>query len=83
MLTADSFVPRRYDVGAPDFDPAVGQRLTILLDGQEQPLVIAYDCDEGWAERYVVDGKGNIQLDRERQQAKTECVYGDVVVRWK
>lgn len=75
--------PRAYDVGQPDFDPAIGQRLEILLEGNVVTQVLAYDCDKGTVTRNATDEQGNIRVNAARDAIETETLTGTVEVRFK
>ena len=75
--------PIRYDVGQADFNPAIGERLVIYLDGEEQESVISYDAEAGYVVRYHVDGQGNYALSDDRDEIVRETCHGHVEVRFK
>lgn len=58
------------------------QRLKVLLDGDEQEYVIAYDCDAGTVTRFVTGIGGKPVFDEERQDLIRETVTGAVTVQW-
>jgi hypothetical protein len=55
-------VPRRYSANQHDFDPELGRRLRISLDGHIVSDVIEYDMDEGWVKFVPRDKEGNRQI---------------------
>lgn len=61
----------------------VAMRTEIVLDGEVQNHVTAYDCDAGTVTRQVLDERGRPQLNETRDAVQTETVTGDVTVRWK
>ncbi|APR52006.1 hypothetical protein CA223_06725 [Sphingomonas koreensis] len=75
--------PARQDVGDPRYDPRVGQRTEVLLDGEPQRHVIAYDRHAGWLTRARVDAGGGMALDDSREGVAIETVYGRVQARWR
>ncbi|MDR6851047.1 hypothetical protein J2Y54_000540 [Sphingomonas sp. BE123] len=75
--------PRAYDIGQPDYDPAIGHRLAICLDGELQSDVFAFDANAGWVRRNARDGSGNLIIDRDPDRVRTETVAGTVTVEWK
>ncbi|HEX7856103.1 MAG TPA: hypothetical protein VF503_20680 [Sphingobium sp.] len=64
--------PIRYSTDDPDFDPRLGRRLIVAVDGVEQQQVASYDIEAGFIERAEVgvDGKivvttlGNVSIER-------------------
>lgn len=75
--------PVRYSVSMPHFDPEVGRRLMIKLDGVEQDKVIGYDAENGLLIRYVCDDGGDYKLNEARDDVLRETVEGTVTVEWK
>lgn len=75
--------PNRQSVDDPDFDPSVGARTLIYLDGTLQKEASAYDCDAGTVTRPVVDAEGRLQLTPSRDAILQEVVTGTVTVEWK
>lgn len=76
--------PARSSVYDHDFDPALAAKLTIRLDGVEQRLVVAYDVQESWIDRYVADAAGHPQLDPDRPgEVWKERAVGHVTVEWR
>lgn len=73
-------LPIRYSVHSADWDPAIGSRLCIKVDGVEQHRVIAYDAEAGWVDRYETDLQGHIVVDRQGERASVERVSGRVTV---
>lgn len=72
--------PPRYSIFDRDFDPELGCRLRITLNGVEQTKVTAYDIEAGWLDRHEVDEAGNVVIDREREDMSIERVSGSLVV---
>jgi len=72
--------PIRYSVHDPDFNPRLGARLRICLDGIQQERVISYDIAKGMIVRHVVDEHGHPVINVERDAIQTEEVYGAVAV---
>ena len=73
--------PRSYSVRDPAFEPEIGRRVEVRLDGDLQRKVIAYDCDAGTLTRYALDEAGKIKINREKREAVEETVAGVVEVR--
>lgn len=73
-------IPRAYSTAHPDFNPDLGQKLKIFVNGIEQQKVIGYDIDAGRVLRYEVDERGNCIVDRIKQDVMTEEVFGEVTV---
>lgn len=82
MPLAD-WLPARYDISQADYNPEIGRRLLIKLDGIKQDMVLAYDAEQGWLIRYRTDENGQIIIDREHDRAKQETVYGVVTIDWR
>jgi hypothetical protein len=76
MMTA---APRRLSVdgeyGLP-VDKEVAIRVRVFIDGEECRYVIAYDCDEGWAECHALDDHGRVV--HMKGEYATRRHYGDV-----
>jgi hypothetical protein len=83
LLTDPVPPPRRYSVNRPGFDPSIGKRVKVLLDGIEQSLVVEYDCALGLVDRFVTDADGQIQLTADRKHARRELLRGEVTIEWK
>lgn len=75
--------PSRYSINQDDFDPVIGIRLVITLDGVVQDKVIAYDAEAGVVTRYQVNADGNHCIDPASGAAAVEDVAGTVTVTWK
>lgn len=82
MPVAD-WLPQRYSVDAPDFDPELSRHLLIALDGVEQDQVIEYDATCGRLTRYVTGPDGRLTVDRAKGEAMRETLHGLVTVNWK
>lgn len=83
-MTTTTLPPLRYAVSQDDFDPEIGSRLRIFLDGVEQREVIEYDCDAGTLLRNKLNAEGNVQIDpTQPDQVWTEHLTGTVTVEWK
>lgn len=52
--------PLRYSIAAPDYDPALGNRLVITVDGDHFRDVAAYDVIAGWVDTAAHDDNGVI-----------------------
>jgi hypothetical protein len=75
-------VPRRLSVSDPDYDPSIGERLTVRLDGDDQHgRAEAYDLDAQTVTRCKHDAAGKIYLEGE--WIAMETVHGVVTVEWK
>ncbi|EJL23968.1 hypothetical protein [Novosphingobium sp. AP12] len=73
-------IPTRYAVGDDDFDPEVGRRLIISLNGVLQDHVIAYDIEAGIVTKHKLDEAGEIIIDREREEIVKIDMHGAVTV---
>lgn len=82
MMTVLDAPPIRYSVGQNDFDPEIGRRLRIYVDGAEQKQVIEYDCEAGTVVRFALDADGSVRLNAKRDDALRETVKGAVTVEW-
>ncbi len=80
---SDIHPPRRYSVGDADYDPAIGARLEVFLDGVARGEVVAYDIDARTLTRHATDEQGNVIIDRAVNALKCETLTGDVAVVWK
>ncbi|MEH3121992.1 MAG: hypothetical protein PGN16_08440 [Sphingomonas phyllosphaerae] len=75
-------VPRRLSVSDPDYDPSIGERLTVRLDGVDQHgRAEAYDLDAQTVTRCKHDAAGKIYLDGDI--IAMEMVGGVVTVEWR
>lgn len=75
--------PVRYGVDRHDFDPEIGRRLRVFVDGVEQKQVIKYDCEAGTVLRNKLDENGQAQIDPvKRDEVWTEALTGQVTVEW-
>lgn len=79
----DNGPPARYSVTQADFDPEIGRRLLIRLDGVEQHMVVEYDCEEGWVLRNKPDENGKAQLAPNKREVWKETVTGHVTAEWR
>lgn len=75
--------PVRYSVGQDDFDPDVGRRLRILVDGVEQREVVEYDCEAGAVLKNKLGDDRRPQLNEKRDEILRETVTGNVTVGWR
>lgn len=73
--------PQALDVGDAGFDPEIGRRVEVLLDGEVRDHIISYDCRAGTIERYVCKADGQVCI--ENDEAAKETLTGDVTVRWR
>ena len=71
--------PRQYGTDMPCFDPEIGGRLRVTLDGVVVRNVIAYDMDAGQVLRYKTDEAGQFVLNIERDEVERELLTGEVV----
>lgn len=57
----------------------------IDLDAPDKPLKNVRACDvrEGWVEYFSSDGAGNITIDKEKEEFKTQRRYGNFEIRWR
>lgn len=76
-------IPTRYAIGDDDFDPELGLRLIISLDGVVQDQVVAYDIEAGVVTKNKVDAQGEVVIDREREEVVKVNVRGAVTVTLK
>lgn len=76
-------IPTRYATGDYDYDPEVGCRLIISLDGAVQDRVVAYDIEAGFVTKHKVDAHGEVVVDHEREEIVKVDVYGAVTVTLK
>lgn len=83
MLATDA-PPVRYSVGQEDFDPEIGRRLRIFVDGVEQQEVVEYDCEAGTVLKNKLNDEGRAQPDpTDRNRVWRETVKGAVTVEWR
>jgi hypothetical protein len=75
--------PRAYSIGQPDFNPEIGRRLRICVDGIEQREVVEYDCDAGTVLKNKLGHDGRPMLNDARDAVARETVRGTVTVEWK
>ena len=75
--------PSRYDLADPTFDPDVGARIMVKLDGQPCARVVAYDCEEGWVRKFQTTADGHVRVSPTRDEALKETVTGFVTAEWK
>jgi hypothetical protein len=83
MIEAEKEPPVRYSVGAPDFDPEVGRRIEVTLDGVVQDRVTDYDCEAGTLTRLALNSEGRPYLTPDKKNIVTEDLIGAVAARWK
>lgn len=79
-MVKDTAPPRRFRVADIEESPAF-HRAEVLLDGEPQRGVVAYDADGGWLERYKRDERGKYVVQGTR--FATERVTGAIEVRWQ
>lgn len=72
--------PTRYSASQPDFDPELGSRLVIRVNGAELKDVLAYDAEAGWVDRLERDIEGNPVLLKARGELAIERVKGAVTI---
>lgn len=82
-MDAETAPPRAYSIGQADFDPEIGRRLRISVDGVEQKEVVEYDCDAGTVLKNKLGADGRPMLNDERDDVLRETVRGLVTVEWK
>ena len=81
-ITAFHLPPRRLSVHDVGYDPALGSRLCVLLDGVSQDgRCEAYDIDAGTVIRCKLDEQGYIYA--EDDEVARETVSGKVEVKWR
>lgn len=74
-------IPRRLSVHDEGYDPSIGMRLVVLLDGVDQRgRAEAYDLDAGTVTRAKHDAQGNVYC--EGDEIALETVHGIVEVFW-
>lgn len=74
--------PRRLSTDDADYDPAVGARVLVFLDGVEQRRrCVAYDADAGTVTRAKLNEAGEIYCVGD--EIAMETVSGKVEVRWR
>lgn len=73
-------IPARYSVDQDDYDPDLGARLLIKLNGAEQDRVVEYDAEAGWVDRVETDAAGEIVIDQFRGTVSIERMSGLVEV---
>lgn len=75
-------VPRRLSVHDADYDPTIGDRLVVLIDGVDQyGRAESYDIDAGTVTRAKLNADGNLYC--EGDEVAIETVHGKVEVSWK
>lgn len=79
----DDAPPRRLSITDASYDPSVGFRLQIFLDGIEQDLATGYDLDADTVTRYKADRNGDPLKDRKTGQLIRETKSGEIEVSWK
>ena len=82
MSAADT-PPAAYAVDQSDFEHRVGARIDVLLNGEVQDHVVAYDCEAGWVKAHALDANGKIQLDETGDRVLLVKLTGRVEARWK
>jgi hypothetical protein len=70
-------------VAGDDFSREHGRDLRILLNGQPQERVLAFNCELGWVRRMIVDLDGNIEVDWALGVVRQETIRGKVEVEWR
>lgn len=77
--------PIRYSGSQPDFDPAIGSRIELWLDGvrldDEDHRISSYDCEAGTIIRALLNSDGCIYADGDK--IAEETLTGKVEARWK
>ncbi|AXB79129.1 hypothetical protein [Novosphingobium sp. P6W] len=76
-------IPPRYAVGDGDFDPELGRRPIISLDGAVLDQVVAYDIEAGVVAKHGVDVHGEVVVDREREEIVKVDMHGTATVTLK
>jgi hypothetical protein len=71
--------PRHYGVGMACFDPEIGSRITVTLDGKLVNQVISYDVEAGQVLRYKTDADGKSLLNEAKDDIQREVLTGVVV----
>lgn len=59
----------------------IGPLFDVMLDGEPVAHVIAYDCDEGWVQRFKPDENGRKQLNESGNGALEEVLHGALTVQ--
>ncbi|WP_159981903.1 MULTISPECIES: hypothetical protein [unclassified Novosphingobium] len=83
MPDTPPIIPAKGSVYDEDFDPELGRRLIISLDGVVQDQVVAYDIEAGVVTKHKVDAHGEVVVDREREEIVKVDVHGAVTVTLK
>ena len=73
--------PARMALSDENYDAELGRAVEVWLDGYEQNMVLAYDCEAGIVERYKMENFGDIII--RDGDAVSEIVSGNVSVRWR
>ncbi|MAG24942.1 hypothetical protein CMI47_05120 [Candidatus Pacearchaeota archaeon] len=73
--------PAAYSVDDLRFDPAIGARLDIMLDGKPVTKVVAYDTIKGQVLRLKTGEDGNLVLNAARDDVVRELLEGKVEAR--
>lgn len=81
MNTALPPIPRKLSIYSL-FPQYALRRLKIRLNGVEQRLVLAYDQDEGWLERYEQNPDGSFILADDLESLAVVRVPGNVTVEY-
>lgn len=68
--------PRRYSTFDPNYDPAIGERVKVTVDGDFFRYVVAYDCEEGWLETVAHDYFG--VWETVGDEVRTRRYYGKI-----
>ncbi|WP_395391582.1 hypothetical protein WBP07_12960 [Novosphingobium sp. BL-8A] len=77
-------IPSRYSVDQEDFDPDLGQRLVIALDGIDQyGRVHSYDIEAGTVTRCKRDDSGQAYVGPGTDDIAMETIHGVVSVTLK
>lgn len=75
-MSSIHYAPRRLSV---DDNHPCASKVRVSINGIDVTHVIAYDCDEGWIERYETCAlTGMAVLSSDRSRAMTETLRGSV-----
>lgn len=75
--------PASYSINQLDYDPDVGARLRIFVDGVEQRNVTAYDCGAGTVVKFTLGSDGQPVIDPLSHTIVSETATGTVTVEWR
>lgn len=73
-------LPVRLSVNDEDFDPDLGARLEVRLDGVVQDAVIGFDTEVGEVIRARKDADGSFMVNQAGDQIEIETIKGAVTV---